>query len=607
MIITFMPSNKKQQADKGDNLLKTAQKANILIDGTCAGKGSCGKCKVIVTSGEVADPNETEKALLTDLEIQKGYRLACCVSIEDDMTVALPTFNTSASRKKKLTYLPKTFSPNCNIQKRNVEVKCASIENQKNDIRRIIEALPDDDYTIDAQLIPKIHDLFNHNNQITVTTRARHIIDLEKGDTTSNSYGVAFDIGTTTVVAMLWDLNAGKIIDIIAKTNPQNVFGADVISRILYCNESPDHLAILTQKIRESFNESIDEFMLTHGICEKNIYDISIVGNTTMSHLFLGASPESLAKSPFTPVFCDAVDTTAKALELKVNPIANVHVLSNIAGHVGSDIVGVLLATELTQLKGLSLVIDVGTNGEILLSLDGRVITCSTAAGPAFEGAEIFQGMRASKGAIERVKIEDGDVAIDVIEDAAPIGICGSGLIDALAQMLEAGILDETGKLETQESAKTMGLNESLVHRIRKGKNGNEFVLAWGKNEEDVVITQKDIREVQLAKGAIFAGIQLMMNHIGAKAEDLERIILAGAFGSYINTESALKIGLFPNVEKEKIISVGNAAGAGASMALLSVDQRKKAYSEAKDVEHLELSMHPDFQNEFMDAMFFPE
>ncbi|MCG8484672.1 MAG: ASKHA domain-containing protein [Clostridia bacterium] len=602
-----MPSNKKQIANEGDNLLKTAQKANILIDGTCAGKGRCGKCKVRVTSGKISEPNDIEKTLLKGTEIGEGYRLACCVSIEDDMTVVLPEFNSSSSRKKKLTYLPKNFVPNGNIKKYFIEIESASLENQKNDVKRIIEALPDNGYRIGSSLIPKIHDLLKNNSKMTVTTNGRHIIALEKGNTTNSCYGIAFDIGTTTVVSMLWDLNEGKLIDIVAKTNPQNVFGADVISRILYSTESPENLSMLKMKIRDCFNDTIYTFKKNHGIDENHIYDATVVGNTTMSHLFLGVSPENLARSPFTPVFCDPIDMTAKELALKMNPAANVHLLSNIAGHVGSDIVGVLLATEMTQLKGLNLVIDVGTNGEILLSQDGRIITCSTAAGPAFEGAEIFQGMRASKGAIERVKIEDGEVNIEVIEDEEPIGICGSGLIDALAQMLDTGILDYTGKLDTQESAKEKGLADSLVSRLRKDKNGNEFVLAWGKTGDDVVITQKDIREVQLAKGAIYAGIKLMLNHIGAKAEDLQRIILAGAFGNYIKTESALKIGLFPNMKKDKVISVGNAAGAGACMALLSKDERKKAYAESQQVEHLELSTHTDFQTEYMNAMYFPE
>ncbi len=312
MIITFMPSNKKQVANKGDNLLRTAQKANILIDGTCAGKGRCGKCKVKITSGKASTLNDIEKTLLTDAEISEGYRLACCVCIEDDMTVVFPEFNSSSSRKKKLTYLPKNFAPISNIKKYFIEVESASLENQKNDIKRIIGALPDNRYTIDSALIPNIHNLLKNNAKITVTTSGRHIIALEKGDTSNSCYGIAFDIGTTTVVSMLWNLNEGKLIDIIAKTNPQNVFGADVISRILYSTERPENLSTLKMKIRDCFNETINEFKINHEIDENHIYDVTVVGNTTMSHLFLGVNPENLARSPFTPVFCDPIDMTGK-------------------------------------------------------------------------------------------------------------------------------------------------------------------------------------------------------------------------------------------------------------------------------------------------------
>jgi uncharacterized 2Fe-2S/4Fe-4S cluster protein (DUF4445 family) len=605
MWVTFIPSNRKQFANEGDNLLKIAAQADVIIDGTCAGKGLCGKCRIKVLSGKISAPDDTEKALFTNAEISAGYRLACRLSVKDDMTVMVPEINSAASRKKKLTHLPKGFIPKSNIKKYFVEIDLPTLENQKNDIKRIIESLPENNYTIDSALIPDIHNLLKDDEKITVTTRENRIIALEQGDTRNSCYGIAFDIGTTTVVAMLWDLNKGKLVDVIAKTNPQNVFGADVISRILYSAEEPGNILILKTKIRDCFNEAVNEFKRNYNIDENHIYDVTVVGNTSMSHLFLGVNPEGLARSPFVPVFCDPVDMLGKDLELKINPIANVHLLPNIAGHLGSDIVGVLLTTNMANLEGLNLAIDVGTNGEILLSKDGRVIACSTAAGPAFEGAEICYGMRAAEGAIESVKIEDGEINLKIIGDQEPIGICGSGLIDALAQMIDAGILDGKGKLDRQESARQKGLHESLVSRLRKGKQGNEFVLAWGKTGDDVVITQKDVREVQLAKGAIYAGIQLMLRYIGAKAEDLQQIILAGAFGNYIKAESALKIGLFPNIKQDKIISIGNAAGAGACMALLSTDERRKAYVEAQRVEHLELATHPDFQTEFLNAMYF--
>ncbi len=607
MWVTFMPFGKKQFVNEGDSLLDAAAQAGVMIDGTCAGKGTCGKCKVKVLAGKTSAPDPIERSLLTDAEIRAGYRLACRLRAEDDLSIMVPEINSAASRKKKLMHLPEGFIPKTNIKKYFVEVEQPTVEEQKNDIKRIMESLPKDDYTIDPLLIPAIHDLLEADQKITVTVRENHIIDLEKGDTQRSCYGIALDIGTTTVVAMLWDLNQGKLVDVIAETNPQNVFGADVISRILHSREEPGNLLTLKTKIRDCLNDMIDAFKKNNHIDENHIYDLVVVGNTTMSHLFMGANPEGLAKAPFVPVFCDAVDMPAKDLDIHIHPAANVHLLPNIAGHVGSDITAVLLTTNVANLKGLYLVIDVGTNGEILLSKDGHVMACSTAAGPAFEGAAIHHGMRAASGAIEGVEIKNGEVFLQVIDDQQPIGICGSGLIDALAQMLEAGILDHNGKLATQESAKEKGIHPSLLSRLRNGKYGNEFVLAWGKAGEDIVITQKDIREVQLAKGAIYAGVQLMLKHIGAEAGELEQIILAGAFGNYIKKESALRIGLLPQIEKEKVTSIGNAAGSGACMALLSIYERRRASVEAQRVEHLELAIHPDFQTTFLDAMVFPK
>ncbi|HHY90569.1 MAG TPA: DUF4445 domain-containing protein [Clostridiales bacterium] len=607
MWVTFMPSGKKQFVQEGDSFLSAAARAGVLIDGTCAGKGICGKCKIKVLAGKTSPPDPIERSLLTEGEIQAGYRLACRLRVEDDLNVMVPEIGSTASRKKKFMPLPEGFIPKTNIRKYFVKVEQPSIEGPKNDMKRVVESLPEGDYTMDPLLIPTLHDLLEEAQTITATVRGKRIIALEKGNTRHSCYGIALDIGTTTVVAMLWDLNRGELVDVVAKTNPQTIFGADVISRILYGSEKPENLWTLKAKIRDCLNEMIEELKQNNQIDENHIYDLVAVGNTTMSHLFVGANPEGLAKSPFVPVFCDAVDMPAKALGIHLCPAANIHLLPNIAGHVGSDTTAVLLATNIANLKGLYLVIDVGTNGEILLSKDGHVVACSTAAGPAFEGAAIHHGMRAAAGAIEGVGIKDGEVFLQVIDDQQPMGICGSGLMDALAQLLEAGILDHSGKLETRESAGEKGIHPSLVSRLRKGKYGSEFVLAWGKGGEDIVITQKDIREVQLAKGAISAGIQLVLKHMGAEAGKLDQIILTGAFGNSIKKESALRIGLLPQIEKEKVISVGNAAGTGASMALLSMDARKRASMEAQRVEHLELAIHPDFQTAFLDGMEFPK
>ncbi|MDF2654676.1 MAG: corrinoid activation/reration protein [Bacillota bacterium] len=422
-----------------------------------------------------------------------------------------------------------------------------------------------------------------------------------------SKYGVAFDIGTTTVVGMLWDLTNTRLVDVTSRTNPQSTYGADVISRITYSMESQEHLMLLRDKVRTCLNEMIAEFHTRHLIEPADIFKATVVGNTTMSHLFLGLSPSTLALAPFEPAFSGPVEKSAVELGLTMNEAAKVYVLPNIAGHVGSDIVGVILASGIQELSGVRLAIDIGTNGEIVLSDNGRMLVCSTAAGPAFEGARIYQGMRAAKGSIEGVSIEEENVIIKVIENTEPIGICGSGLIDAVAVMLDAGIINYKGNILSGEDAVKQGIHSELAERLRKGKNGNEFVLAWKEAEEDIVITQKDIREVQLAKGAVYGGIIILMQCLGVSLSQLEEIMLAGAFGSYINKKSILRIGMLPNVEENKISHIGNAAGVGACMALLSETERIKAYVQSEDAEHIELALHPDFQREYINAMYFPK
>jgi uncharacterized 2Fe-2S/4Fe-4S cluster protein (DUF4445 family) len=354
-------------------------------------------------------------------------------------------------------------------------------------------------------------------------------------------------------------------------------------------------------------NEIIGSLVIKQGIRRNEIYEATIVGNTTMSHIVLGVEPGQLAMAPFAPVFTMAVEQPACMLGLDINPFANVHLLPNIAGHVGSDITGVLLATRITGLEGLNLALDIGTNGEIILSREGTVLVCSTAAGPAFEGAEIYQGMRAAEGAIEGVSIREGSVGLSVIGGEKPRGICGSGLIDAVAELLDAGIVDPTGRLADCKAALDRKVHASLVERLRRGKNGNEFVLAFGgEDSEDVVLTQKDIRQVQLAKGAVLGGITSLLKAVGAGYEDIDRIIIAGAFGSYIKRESALRIGLLPAVHPGKVHTAGNAAGAGASMVLMSLEERRKAQVLAKKAVHLELAGLSDFQTEFINSMNFP-
>lgn len=429
-------------------------------------------------------------------------------------------------------------------------------------------------------------------------------------DKEEDGLGAAFDIGTTTVVGMLWNLKTGEQIATAARTNPQNEFGMDVISRITYCGEKDGNLSELRSKITGCMDEITAALCASADESREKIRRVTVCGNTTMSHLFAGYSPMTLALAPFTPAYTGKLGMTAKDALLNLSDDAEVALIPNIAGHVGGDITAGIVASRLLEMDGITLFIDIGTNGEIVLTDGKRSSACSTAAGPAFEGAAIRHGMRAAAGAIEKIRIEDGDVMFRVIgkdegKDVPPQGICGSGLIDAIAQMLDAGIIDKKGRLASADEAEKKGFDPLLSERLIKTENGREFILVAREAEENIAITQKDIREVQLAKGAIRAGTQIMLKQFGKTADDIDRVIVAGAFGNYIEKESAVKIGLLPDIAPEKIISGGNTAGAGVSMTLVCKEAMKLAEKIPSIVKHIELAEDPDFQTIYLKAMGF--
>ena len=418
-------------------------------------------------------------------------------------------------------------------------------------------------------------------------------------------YGAAFDIGTTTVVGMLWDLCKGEQIATCAKTNPQNEFGMDVISRITFCGRESENLDLLRNRITECLNGIIAELCEKAGVDAENIMTASVCGNTTMSHLFAGYPPMTLALAPFHPAYTGTLRLAASEAMLDINEKGTVIVVPNIAGHVGGDITAGIVALRILDMEGLTVFIDIGTNGEIVLTDGMKTYACSTAAGPAFEGSAILHGMRAATGAIEKIRIEDGDVDFKTIGECEPQGICGSGLIDAVAQMIKAKLINKTGRLIGAEDVDKKKLNPALKERLIEVDGERRFVLVSKANGDDIVITQNDIREVQLAKGAIAAGIQLMLEEMGKTVEDIDRVVIAGAFGNYIDKESAVTIGVLPKIAPEKIISAGNTAGAGVSMIMADEKEMALAESLPDRIEHVDLAARDNFQNTYLSAMAF--
>ncbi len=606
--VTFIPQNKEVEVEAGIDLLKAADMAGLYIEGDCAGRGTCGKCKVKITEGEKNKPTKAEEKHLSKKEIEAGWVLACQHKVENNLVVEVPIQKDAHLRKTSLKGGVEHLTAEPMVDKIHVKLERPAVEDQTADLERLLRHLEKPDLSVELRELSQFPALLRSNSYaVTAAIAGNRIISIEPGDTTDQIFGVAFDIGTTTIAGSLIDLKKAEVLAVAAITNPQNAYGADVISRITHASESRENLQQLQDKVIEAANSIIKDLLKQTKVARDRIYEITAVGNTTMSHLFMGVDPTYLAPAPFVPAYSRALEVEASALGLNINPAGRVIFLPNIAGYVGSDTIGVILATDMDKRTENCAAIDIGTNGELVLAANGRLMACSTAAGPAFEGAQIKHGMRAASGAIELVNYEDGEIKLGMIDDAPACGICGSGLIDAIAALVDAELLEPTGRFVNPEDNPEK-VPDRFKDRLRKGDKGYEFVLVHAEDSdtgEDIVLSQGDVRELQLAKGAIYAGLMILLKEADISEDDLDQILLAGAFGNYVRKESALTIGLLPQLPPEKIIAVGNAAGDGSRMALASKSVRDRAKALPEKVEHLELSTRMDFQDIFVDAMSF--
>ncbi|MBM4236608.1 MAG: DUF4445 domain-containing protein [Firmicutes bacterium] len=606
--VKYIPYNKLIDLQAGTNLLAATGQSGIYLEGDCAGKGTCGKCRVRIVEGDTVTPTESEKKHLSQSELDTGWVLACQRPVNSNLTVEVPRHKDAHSRKTTLTSGAKLLEAEPAIQKVALSLERPSVKDQKADLERLLRTADQEHLQINLRELTALPALLRNNRfKVTMVHDDYRVISLEPGDTSDQLFGIAFDIGTTTIVGSLIDLNNATVIAMAAATNPQNVYGADVISRITHASQVEGGLKQLQGKVIDAANQIIRQLLKQSGIVRDRIYEITAVGNTTMSHLFMGIDPTYLAPAPFIPAYGRTLEVEASQLGLNINPSGKVLFLPNIAGYVGSDTVGVILATNMDQRKDNCAAIDIGTNGELVLAAGGRLMACSTAAGPAFEGAEIKHGMRAAAGAIEAVNYSNGQLEVITIEDAPACGICGSGLIDAAAALLQAGLIEPTGRFVNPEENPER-IPKEFLGRLRPSQVGYEFVLTPAVESdtgEDIVLTQGDLRELQLAKGAIYAGLMILLKEADLKISDLNQVLLAGAFGNYVRKESALTIGLLPAIPPEKIIAVGNAAGDGSCMALASKTMRRRAIKLPEKVDHLELSTRPDFQDIFINALSF--
>ena len=585
--VIFLPENKVVWVLEGTSIFQAALKADIPLTSPCGGKGTCGKCKVKLEPPPSVLPLEREK--LTPEEIETGWRLACQHTVERDTQVEIPPSSryyeqriVSRIDKEKIPLLPPL---------RKITL---SLPGKLEGVQSILERFNIEPSRIDLYSLQKISSLLREKRQLC-------LVENEQGKITIFSsrylFGIAFDIGTTTLVAYLVDLEEGGVKDICAVTNPQRVFGEDVITRIEYALKGDKERKKIQDALREGMNECIRTLMGRNGLKEEDIWEVSIAGNTAMMHFLLGIDPYFLSRTPFISLWRGALYLSPEELKLRMQKRGRVYILPLISSFVGGDTAGLILSTGIYESSGVKVAVDIGTNGEVILSLDGKITVTSTAAGPAFEGARISQGMRAEGGAIDSVRIDEEGIHIGTVGNLPSRGICGTGLVDAVAELLRWGVIDPTGYLK---GAKELaGIVPSfLSERAREG----EFYLT-----PRVKITQRDVRELQLAKSAIRTGIKILLEERGLQEGDIEELILAGGFGSYLRKESAVRIGLIPPLDIHRIKVVGNAAGAGSYMVLVNRCCREKIEEVVRKVEHLELGNNRKFQDEFSRNIFFPE
>jgi len=606
--VRFQPSGQNVYVLPGTSLVEAAGRAGIILQTPCGGRGTCGKCRVRIVSGEISSSESAAKGTLSEDLVNLGFRLACQTSIDSDMVVDIPEESMFESSQRILV-----DDSGVKIDLHPVICKVCfhldppTSEDARSDQSRLLDEIGDVAIpTSLARILPGF--MRTHHWKGTAVLAGNRLISVEPGDTSGKVLGVAFDIGTTTVVGTLFNVLSGEKLAVVSKMNSQISHGDDVISRILKIRENPVALTLLQEVILETVNEIISQLCAQADTSSRYIYEIVIAGNATMQEIFCGYDPTALGELPFVQVFDRAQVLHAARLGIRANEGADVYVMPQIGGFVGGDTVAGMVAARIDKWDEPVLMVDIGTNGEIVLAHDGKLLAASAAAGPAFEGARITHGMRATAGAIEKVLI-DGNVLINVIGNVKPAGLCGTAVIDAVAGLLNAGILDSTGRILHGDELPA-GVSEELTSRLKWNGDHADFVLAHGSETatgEAICVFQKDIRELQLASGAIRAAINILLRRAGIETEELGVVLLAGAFGNFIRRSNARRIGLLPQISCDRIRFIGNAASLGAKLALLSVDERKYAEELRRKAEHIDLSLDPEFQMEFGMAMMFPE
>ncbi len=610
--VTVLPAGRSVAVEPGQVLLRAAHAHGIDVTATCGGRGRCTSCRVKIVHGVSPPPTINDELQLGSDLVREGYRLSCQLRVAEPLTVQLaPPVDERAFQILGIdpgAVAGARVPMDSGIAKRVARVEVPREEqHQTSDLEQLglAAGLPVGALSLDViRTLPSV--LREAKGEVTLVTFGGTPLTVERGDTSAMAFGLAIDVGTTSVVTTLLELASGEVMASVSSLNPQATFGGDLMSRIAFAQWNPANLRKLQSRIVGLLNQQIDELLQRTGVLPQWVYKVTVVGNTCMHHVLLGIDPTYVGLSPYTAVVRDPLVLPARALHLKINPEARVCLLPLVAGFVGADAVGAALATRLDTGERIRAVVDIGTNGEVVMGTRDRLLACSAPAGPALEGAQVRCGMRGAVGAIDRVSLEDGDLRLHVIGDAAPQGVCGSGLIDAVAAALDAGLLDWTGLLQVEQRDRLPpALGARLVQR------GEERVLVLvprggAADGGEIVLTQEDVRQIQLAKGAIASGIRMLQHVLGIGDEELSELLLAGGFGNYLSIQSAVRIGLIPDLGENRIRYVGNAAALGAQLALVSEAERARAERLARSIEHVALATHPDFQDLFVEAMNFP-
>lgn len=605
IFVKVLPDGLKLEATRDTTLLSVLRAAGIKVRSDCGGLGVCGKCRVLVRAGWVSEVSERELRHLGD-SIREGYRLACQLKLEGDVVVVVPD-ESRVEGKEKLVVLGVEPSVELSpaVLKIRVKLNPPTLESPLSDDYNLLSKLRELGFEaerISYGALKKLPEKLRECSwDIYVVLYDNEVLDVECISRNGGIYGFAVDVGTTKVAGFLVDLSSGSVVYAAGEINPQVVYGEDVMSRITHAILNPNGLADLQRSIVNCVNSLIEKACSESRVDPSRVYEVVVVGNTAMLHLFLGIEPRYLGLSPYVPSLGLEHAVKANNLGLRVNEESYVYIPPSVAGFVGADFLADLLVVKLLDEYETALILDIGTNAEIGLIHRNTILACSAAAGPALEGGHIKHGMKSSQGAIERVFINPCTLepSWKTIGGTPPKGICGSGVVDAVSEMLKVGIIDKRGKM----------LN--IYHpRVRRGPDGLEYVLAWrdetASKQWDIVVTQRDISEVQKAKAAIQAGWRVLLSALNLTENDLDAVFVAGAFGNYINPESAVTIGLLPEVPASKVVFLGNSAGSGARILLKSREARGMLKELRGKVKYVELAAHSLFTKEFIASLYLP-